>query len=183
MIGLALSTLALLQQAPITTQTPREVGPRSRPRYEVACELRDLDFARNFRIALSQYGGIYSQRDGDGLGGRSPTYVRFSQDDLGIFDDQDIDLTAMRVTDWYSDGPIELVAKNGAGAITLYKTTEQQAWFESPTKIAVTVKGGRRVRSDRPDRTWEEFMLVGSCDVAWERQGEAPAVSQDRASQ
>jgi len=179
MIGLVSWSLAQAVVPPVTVQPVPEVRPRSRPRYDVRCELRDLDFGKRYEIALTQYGGV-SGTTASGLPARSLTYVRFSHDDLGIFGDEEIDLTGSRITDWYSDGPMELVAKNGGGSITIYKTTKRQAWFESPTQIGVTVKGARRVRSDQPDQSWEEFLLVGSCDVAWERQESAAASPQNR---
>jgi len=172
-IGLMYLSLAQAQMPAITIQRA-EPRPLSKPRYEVECELRDLNFGKSYRIALTQYGGVYGTT-ARGLPARSMTYVRFSHDDLGIFGEEELNLTGSQVTDWYSDGPIELVAKGGGGAITINKSTKRQAWLQSPTQIAVTVKGGRRVRSNGPARTWEEFTLIGCCDVAWQSQEAEPS--------
>ena len=170
-MGLAFFTIALAQAPQIMMGQPIHTEPQSRPRFDVACDLRDLDSAKSYRVVFAQYGGVYIKRPGESYGAREPTYVRFSRDDLGIFGTAEMDMTGNQITDWYSDGPFELTAKKGArGGYTFYKTAGRQASFTSPAKVAVTVRGGRFVRNVPPDQSVKEFLLTGTCDVSWKRQ-------------
>jgi len=181
MIAPILMALAVAQTPPIVMKPFVPAGPTSKPRFDVECDLRDLAFATSHRLALTQHGGRYIPADDRQIGGRMPIYIRFHRDDFGIFSDKELDQTGSRMSDWYADGPIEMVGQNGA--LTLYKTTPVQAWRKSPTTIAVTGKAGRLVRRPEGGVSPEEVLLVGSCKVSWAPQAPAGVTKKDGRSQ
>lgn len=156
-----------VQPDPPITTLPVKPIPRSRPLFDVNCQLRDLDFGKSYEFVLSQYGGIYEQKVGQRWGGQKPTYVKVTRDDLGIFDDQPMEMFGNRITDWYSDGPFELIAHKYAGAITFYKSAGRTAFWQSPTQVGVTAEVGQTIRDGQNKGQVKEFILVGSCNVAW----------------
>ena len=181
MIAPILMASAVAQSPPIVMKPFVPAGPTSKPRFDVECELRDLAFANPRRVTLTQNGGRYIPADDRQIGGRMPIYIRFHHDDLGISNGKELNQTGSRMTDWYADGPIEMVGQNGS--LTLYKTTPVQAWRKSPTTIAVTGKAGRLVRRPEGGVSLEEVLLVGSCEVSWAAQAPAGAMKKDGGSQ
>jgi hypothetical protein len=149
---------------------------RTNPQFEVDCTLRDLDFARDYRLTLSQTGGRYVRNAGDNFGAREPRYVQIGRDDLSIFGDKVIDLTGKPYTDWYSDGVISL------GDLTIVKTIEGGRALPNPGRIAITARGGRYVRGGREPATLKEWTLVGRCTVAWHELKTFPDQRQEKAS-
>ncbi len=162
-----LAAIITLGAAQAITITPFQ-AVRPNPRFDVKCELRDLESRATYKIAFSQYGGVYEKRAGDAFGARGPRYIKFERDDLGIFADQTIELVG-NYSDWYSDGPIDLNSKIGRGGLTLFKTKPAGA-LANPGRVAVVARGGRYDRTGDNPASLTEFLLVGSCNVSWKEQ-------------